>query len=111
MANPSLPANEKKMDYDDLYAEVEGVVVNDKVVVSTQQSNVADDSTTLTVTWTLNDPGGTPDGAITIADGDAITAAETAEFLEEVEAGFAALSAKINAILDVLEAHGLMADS
>lgn len=77
-------------------------------LIGEAQANVADAATSLTITWTANDPGGTPNGAITIADGDAISNAEIGEFLEEVEAGFAALTTKVNAILDVLEAHGLM---
>jgi len=114
----------------------------------------------LTVTWTANDPGGTPNGIITIADGTALVAAEVMEFLEEYEGNAITLKAladeliadhatfkaladelitdhatmvtlqnelvadhavtitdlttmatKINAILDVLEAHGLMTAS
>jgi len=42
MANPTLPSNGDKTDSDGLYAEVEGVIVNDKVVVTSQQTNVAD---------------------------------------------------------------------
>lgn len=42
MANPSLPNKELKHDSDGLYPEVEGLIVNDKVVLSSQQSNLAD---------------------------------------------------------------------
>lgn len=69
-------------------------------MIGAQQSNVAD----LTIVYTTDDPGITPDSSITIADGDLFPAAEGIAALEEVVA-------KINAILDVLEAHGLMADS
>jgi len=41
MANPTLPTRDLH-DQDDLYYEVEGVIVNNKVVVSSQQANVAD---------------------------------------------------------------------
>ncbi len=113
-----------------------------------------------TVTWTSNDPGGTPNGIITINDGTAVVAAEMMEFLEEYEGNMVTLKAladeliadhatfkaladelitdhgtsktlqdelildhaitktdlttmatKINAILDVLEEHGLMTAS
>lgn len=75
---------------------------NDKPMIGSQQTKVAD----FTVAYTTDDPGITPDGTLTIADGDAatVTRAEYNELAEEV-------AAKINAILDVLEAHGLMADA
>lgn len=75
---------------------------NDKPMIGSQQTLVAD----FTVAYTTDDPGITPDGTLTIADGDAatVTRAEYNELAEEV-------AAKINAILDVLEAHGLMADA
>jgi len=111
MTNPTLPSNEKKYDRDDIYFEGEGLIVNDKVVVSTQQANVADATAALAITWSSNDPGGTPNGAITIANGSTISNAEIAELMEEVEAGFSNLTTKVNAILAILEAHGLMADS
>ena len=114
-----------------------------------------------TVTWTTNDPAGTPDGIITIADGTGtLVTAEMMEFLEEYEGNcitlktladeliadhatmvtlqdelvadhatmvtlqdelvadhaititdLTTMSTKINAILDVLEEHGLMTAS
>ena len=75
---------------------------NNKPLIGAQQTKVAD----LTVVYTTDDPGITPNGTLTIADGDAatVTRAEYNELAEEV-------AAKINAILDVLEAHGLMADA
>ena len=73
-----------------------------KPMIGSQQTFVAD----FTVAYTTDDPGITPNGTLTIADGDAstVTRAEYNELAEEV-------AAKINAILDVLEAHGLMADA
>ena len=114
----------------------------------------------MTVTWGTNDPGGTPDGTITITDGNVLERAEIHEFVEEYEGNMITLKAladelitdhatfkaladelildhatsktlqdelildhaititdlttmktKINAILDVLEEHGLMAAS
>ena len=76
--------------------------VNGKAMIGSQQTLVGD----FTVAYTTDDPGITPNGTLTIADGDAatVTRAEYNELAEEV-------AAKINAILDVLEAHGLMADA
>jgi hypothetical protein len=73
---------------------------SNKPMVGSQQALVAD----LTITYTTDDPGITPDSGITIADGDLFPANEGLIALEEVVA-------KVNAILDVLEAHGWMADS
>jgi len=98
MANPTLPSRCYRMDFDDLSFDVEGIVVNDKVVVSSQQANVAD----YTITWTANEP--TAGDAATIADGDSPSVAETGQAIAD-------LTAKLNAVLAILEAHGLMADS
>ena len=75
---------------------------NDKPMIASQQTLIAD----LSIVYTTDDPGITPNSTLTIADGDAatVTRAEYNELAEEV-------AAKINAILDVLEAHGLMADA
>lgn len=91
-------------------------------LLGTQQTNVADNSALSTgvvaVTYTANDPATSPNQAVTFADGSALAAAEVFEFVDEVEAALSVLQtgvnanvSKINAILDVLEAHGLMADS
>lgn len=119
MANPTLPTG-KNMDFDDLFYEVEGVIINDKVVVSTQQSNVADAAASTAVpivmTWSANEP--TPADAQTIADGTVPTVAELGQFvrnmedfMEEVKVDLDAHKVKIDALLAVLEAHGLMADA
>ena len=71
-----------------------------KPMVGNQQSLVGD----IAVTYSSNDPSITPDGAITVADGGTPTVAELLEFCEE-------LKAKVHALADVLEAHGLMADA
>lgn len=80
-------------------------------MIGEQQSQVADLAAGITITWTAGDPGGTPDGAITVANGASITNAEIAEFFEEVEGSLTEINTTVNAILDVLEAHGLMADA
>ena len=88
-------ANPKKGDA--LFSDASG-----DPLLADAQTFVAD----FTVAYTTDDPGITPDGTLTIADGDAatVTRAEYNELAEEV-------AAKINAILDVLEAHGLMKDA
>lgn len=69
-------------------------------LIGDRQANLAD----LVITYTTDDPGVTPDSAIAIADGDLFPAAEGLIALEEVVA-------KVNAILDILEAHGFMTES
>ena len=93
MANPSLPGNGLKEDADNLYKETEGIIVNDKVVVSSQQALVADSAVTATLTG--------------VDTGTDMTAAQAATIVTDLTDHVA----KINAILDVLESHGLMADA
>lgn len=89
MANPTAPNNSSKMDYDGLHVECEGVIVNGNVVMSSQQSLVSDAKTDYT-----------DDGSADDLDTDA-----------KRVAAMNATNTTINAILDILEAHGLMADS
>ena len=70
-------------------------------MIGEAQTLIAD----LAITYTTDDPGLTAANTLTIADGDATVA--VAEFLQAVTD----IHAKINAILDVLEAHGLMKDA
>lgn len=70
---------------------------NQNPLVGDAQTLLAD----LVITYATDDPGITPDSAIAIADGDLFPAAEGLIALEEVVA-------KVNAILDILEAHGFM---
>jgi len=91
MANPSLPSKEKKIDYDGLHLEVEGIIVNDKVLIGAQSANVAD----AVVAHSITDTATQLDAAN-----------ET-----ELEGFYDALGVKINAILAILEAQGLMADT
>lgn len=200
MANPTLPSKSSRMDYDDVHWEGEGFIVNDKVVVSSQQALVADAALTATsgvvraTTTVDSSAGGTAQTAnctlvpaqsiilnveaevVTPMDGDATTTLEvgvsgnidayidTVDFDPSAVAGTVAGSAsgttndvktvqyvgaatqviatwtntasasagdttvtvhyiplsgvdmdtvetKINAILDILESHGLMADA
>jgi hypothetical protein len=71
--------------------------VNGTKVVGSQASNIA----ALTLTFTSNAPAAA-DGSVTVADGNAITAAETSEALNE-------LNDKLSAVLSLLQGHGLMA--
>ena len=77
----------------------EAGVVSDKYgrpMLATRQALVAD----ITVTYTA---GSAPavDGAITVANSATPTVVELLEFCEE-------LKTKVNALADILEAHGLM---
>lgn len=85
MANPTMKPSSERLDLDNLGVEVEQLVVNKKVVVSSQQALVSDASVAHALNATFSDT--------------------------EVEAALNALGVKINAILDILEAHGLMAAS
>jgi hypothetical protein len=71
---------------------------NSKPLLSTQQTNVP----TYDITWTANEP--TAGDTATIADGDTPTVAETGQAIAD-------LTAKVNALIAILEAHGLAADS
>lgn len=72
---------------------------NGKPLLGTRQSLVAD----IVVTYTA---GSAPaaSGALTIANSATPTVTELLDFCEE-------LNAKVKALADVLEAHGLMADA
>jgi hypothetical protein len=98
MANPTLPSKTNRYDRDGVYTVVEGVIVNDNVVISSRQSNVP----SYDITWTANEP--TAGDTATIADGDSPTVAETGQAIAD-------LTAKVNALIAALEAHGLLADS
>lgn len=85
MANPTLKNAAERSSMDNLGLDVEQLVINNKVVISSQQAKVAD----AVVAHALN-----------------------AVFSDtEVEAALDALGVKINAVLAILEAHGLMADA
>lgn len=85
MANPTMNSASQRSNLDGLGLEVEQLIVNSKVVVSSQQTKVADAVVAHALNSTFSDT--------------------------EVEAALNALGVKINAILDILEAHGLMADT
>ena len=74
---------------------------SNRPMIADAQTLIADQA----LAYTTDDPGLTAASTTTIADGDGTLV--TAEVLQ----GFTDLSAKINAILDVLEAHGLMKDA
>ena len=58
----------------------------------------------IAITYTSNDPSITPDGAVTVADGSTPTVAELLELCEEI-------IANQNAIIDALQARGIVASS
>ena len=73
---------------------------NNRPMIANAQTLVADHA----IAYTTDDPGLTAASTTTFADGDLAPAAEVHQLAVD-------LSAKINAILDVLEAHGLMKDA
>lgn len=65
-----------------------------KIRGAMNRANLRTQQTDFTLTYSANDPGITPDGSVTIADGAAPTNAELLIFLEEIlyvleEAGIA----------------------
>jgi len=70
------------------------------VASGTQASLISD----IAITYTANDPSITPNGAVTVADGSAATVAELLELVEE-------LIANQNAIIDAIQAFGIVATS
>jgi len=85
MANPTALAVNFREDHDNLALTCDQIIVDGKVVVASQQAKVADASVAHALNATFSDT--------------------------EAEAALNALGTKINAILDILEAHGLMADA
>lgn len=71
---------------------------------------IADLGTLLTVAYTTDNPAITPNGTLTIADGDAasVTRAEYNELAEEVELALATIVSKVNTIIAALEAAGVV---
>jgi len=69
-------------------------------MIGSAQTLIAD----LSITYTTDDPGLTAGAALTVADGDTPTVAELLQGVHNI-------NAKVNAILDILEAHGLMKDA
>ena len=71
---------------------------NGNAVIGAQQTNIP----TYDITWTANEP--TAGDTATIADGDLVAGTEIGQAIAD-------LTAKLNAVIAVLEAHGLSADS
>jgi len=93
---------------------------NSNQMITSQQSLVADAAAVtaipVVVTFSANTPA--PGDTQTIADGTVPTVAElgqwvanSEDFMAQVAADLAELRTQLNAALDVIEAHGLMADS
>ena len=93
---------------------------NDKPLIGNQQALVADAAAAtavpLVITYTANAP--TPAATQTIADGTIPTVAELGQYTANQELVITALTADValirtalNSALDVLEAHGFMADA
>lgn len=84
MANPTLPHPTQRRDWDGEHLEVEGIIVDDKVVISTQKVLVADAP--------AGGAGATAGAYDTAANRDLMIAA-------------------LNNVIAVLKDHGLMADA
>ena len=84
MANPTLPHDTKKLNHDGVHIEVEGIIVDDKVVVKAQEANIT------------NPPAGG-----TGATAGAFDTAANRDLMIQ----------SINDIIQVLENHGLTADA
>lgn len=70
------------------------------VASGTQAAVIAD----IAITYSSNDPSITPDGAVTVANGSTPTVNELLELAEEI-------IANQNAIIDALQAYGIVATS
>lgn len=93
---------------------------SDNALIGSQQAKVTDAAVAtavpLVITYTANTP--TPAATQTIADGTVPTVAELGQYTANQELVITALTADValirtalNAALDVLEEHGLMADA
>jgi hypothetical protein len=66
--------------------------------------------TQLTITYTTDDPGTSPNGAATIADGDAtLVTAEIVAFIDEVEFSLNTLATRVDLLRTALIALGARA--
>lgn len=87
-------------------AEVRAALVDSgmggSIVSATSALTSADGA--VAITFTTDDPSITPDGAVTVAAGDSVTASENLELAIEVNAELAALIADITAIRTAVEA-------
>lgn len=79
------------------------------------KTHAAETTADISVTYTTDDPSITPNGSVTIADGDAPTTSEYLEWLEELtdqqikqRADVADLKQLVNAIIDDLQTYGLL---
>ena len=140
MANPTLPHPTQKLNLDGVYLEVEGIIVDDKVLMKAQESTIADAASatadaTLTVTGTALDLSNLTDGSAnqvllalntTWAEeeamenqdkmGDEINAnrvdlAATKVEFDKALTDIASIRTQFNALLQQLEDHGILADA
>lgn len=85
MANPTLKNNSEQMDFSGLAIKCDQVIVNGSPIGAVASSLITDASVAHALAATFSDV--------------------------EVETALDAIGTKINAILDILEAHGLMSAS
>lgn len=107
MANPTALGVTAREDHDNMAIACDQVIVNSKVVVASQQALVSDA------------PVNAPTNASTSHDLNATFSDTEAEAalnalgtkLNSTATNVNTIGGKVNSILDILEAHGLMADA
>jgi len=105
MANPTLPHKTKKFDNKGNYPEVAGVIISDKVVLTTQQSTVADVAALTAFTVPLVAQ------AVAVVSEAATDLDTVAAALKTLHTEMVALRVQVVAMNAVLESHGLSADA
>jgi len=105
MANPTLPHITKRHDSDGEHLEVEGIIVDDKVVLKAQESNVADIAALTAFTVPLVAQ------AVAVVSEAATDLDTVAAALKTLHTEMVALRVQVVAMNAVLENHGLSADA
>jgi hypothetical protein len=96
----SRPSNDAEV-LDTLLAQLVG---RGGAAIAALAAPAAQTSGAIAITWTTDDPGITPDGTLTVADGDAVTIAENYIGFEELNDQNSKLVADITAIRTALAA-------
>lgn len=125
MANPIRKPNTERMDMDGIAYEVEQIIINDNVVVSTRQALVANPAAATAgnpaapTTFSAPASGATAVTSNAATDLDTTSAAlatlvtEVATYetvISELIVDTASLRAQLTAVLTLLKSHGLMSD-
>lgn len=105
MPNPTLVHPEKKLNHDDVHIEVDGIIINDKQVLKSQEGNVSDIATVAAFTAPATG------AAKTVTTNDAADLTTVADALEVLRDKVNTLRTQVVAMNAVLENHGLTADA